>query len=38
VHGGAITEQRDHWDLLSTVAECHSVLRHVYAALARHLG
>ena len=38
VQGGAIIEQRDYWDLLSTVAESHSLLRHVYAALAPHLG
>jgi len=38
VQGGAITEQRDYWDLLSTVAGSHSLLRHVYAALAPHLG
>jgi hypothetical protein len=38
VQGGAIVEQRDSWDLLSTVAQSHSLLRRVYAALAPHLG
>ena len=38
LHGGLITEQRDYWDLLSTVAQSIPIARGVYAALAPHLG
>ena len=38
VRGGVITEQRDYWDLLSSVAASVPLVRNVYAALAPHLG
>ncbi len=38
VRNGLIVEQRDYWDLLSSVAESLPVVRSVYAALAPHLG
>ncbi len=38
VRKGRIVEQRDHWDMLSTVAASLPLVRHVYAALAPHLG
>jgi hypothetical protein len=38
VRGGVITEQRDYWDLLSSVAASLPILRRVYAALAPRLG
>jgi ketosteroid isomerase-like protein len=36
--GGLIVEQRDYWDLLSSVAQSLPVVRDVYASLAPHLG
>lgn len=38
VRDGMITEQRDYWDLLSSVAQSFPVARNLYAALAPHLG
>jgi ketosteroid isomerase-like protein len=38
VQGGVITEQRDYWDLLSSVAASLPLVRGIYAALAPHLG
>ena len=38
VRGGLVVEQRDYWDLLSTVAQSLPVVRRIYAALAPHLG
>jgi limonene-1,2-epoxide hydrolase len=38
VRDGAIVEQRDYWDLLSSVAASVPVVRRVYRALARRLG
>jgi steroid Delta-isomerase len=38
VRGGLIAEQRDYWDLLSSVARSVPGLRRVYAALAPRLG
>lgn len=38
VREGLITEHRDYWDLLSSVAHSLPVVRNVYAALAPHLG
>ncbi len=38
VRGGMIVEQRDYWDLLSSVAQGIPVVRDLYAALAPHLG
>lgn len=38
VRDGLITEQRDYWDLLSSVAQSFPVARSLYTALAPHLG
>lgn len=38
VRGGVIVEQRDYWDMLSSVAQSLPVVRNLYAALAPHLG
>jgi ketosteroid isomerase-like protein len=38
VRGGLIVEQRDYWDLLSSLAQSVPGVRHVYSALARRLG
>jgi ketosteroid isomerase-like protein len=38
VRGGVIVEQRDYWDLLSSLAERIPVVRGLYAALAPRLG
>jgi hypothetical protein len=38
VRGGLITEQRDYWDMLSSVAQSLPLVRTLYAALAPHLG
>lgn len=38
VKGGLVVEQRDYWDLLSSVAQSIPFVRHVYASLAPHLG
>jgi hypothetical protein len=38
VRGGKIVEQRDYWDLLSSVAQSIPFVRNVYASLAPHLG
>ena len=38
VRGGLITEQRDYWDLLSSIAASLPFVRDAYAALAPHLG
>lgn len=35
---GLIVEQRDYWDLLSSLAASIPVVRNVYASLAPHLG
>lgn len=35
---GLIVEQRDYWDLLSSVAASLPILRSVYASLSPHLG
>lgn len=36
--GGRIVEQRDYWDLLSSVAQSLPFVRNAYATLAPHLG
>jgi hypothetical protein len=38
LRGGVIVEQRDYWDLLSSLAESIPVVRRLYAALAPKLG
>jgi hypothetical protein len=38
VQGGVIVEQRDYWDLLSSVAQSLPVVRDLYSALAPHLA
>ncbi len=38
VRDGMIAEQRDYWDLLSSVARSYPLARNLYAALAPHLG
>lgn len=38
IRDGFITEQRDYWDLLSSVAQSLPLIRSVYARLAPHLG
>jgi limonene-1,2-epoxide hydrolase len=38
VSGGKIIEQRDYWDLLSSVAQSIPFVRNVYASLTPHLG
>lgn len=38
VKGGLVVEQRDYWDLLSSVAQSIPFVRNVYASLAPHLG
>ena len=38
VGAGLIVEQRDYWDLLSSVAASVPVLRRIYARLSPHLG
>jgi hypothetical protein len=38
VQGGVIVEQRDYWDLLSSLAESIPIVRNLYAALAPRLG
>ena len=35
---GLIVEQRDYWDLLSSLAESLPIVRNLYASLAPHLG
>ena len=37
-YGGRVIEQRDYWDLLSSVAASLPVVRDLYASLAPHLG
>ena len=38
VRDGVVTEHRDYWDLLSSVAQSLPILRSVYASIAPHLG
>jgi steroid Delta-isomerase len=38
VRGGVITEQRDYWDFVSSLAASLPIVRRIYAALAPRLG
>jgi hypothetical protein len=38
VRDGLVVEQRDYWDLLSSVAHSTPILRSLYKALAPHLA